>query len=247
MIWEHISRQLEICESNIEAYELRRGFFILSDEILSTVLEYAALQVSREEYDNEKDDEKKNIVSTGRSATKLSRVCRRFRELVIHSQRLWKCVFSGMGKPNMIFTCLSRCGRGHGEVTLSTSLFASFLSRLRTCDNTPFIFTVLKRRENWGSFILQGDSDKYPAFNDFDDGRLEDNVALTKELDLPNLTQLAVRYPQAAGSLMVRSDVKFRNTMHFYSSWSTPRLRSYPLLRCTISRIALSHSPIGPY
>ncbi len=80
--------------------------------------------------------------------------------------------------------------------------------------------------ENWGSFVLRGDSDKYPPFNDFDDGQLEDYVALTKELDLPNLTQLAVRYPQAAGSLNVRSDVKFHKAMHFYSSWSTPRLRS---------------------
>ncbi len=113
-----------------------------------------------------------------------------------------------------------------GEVTLSTSLFASFLSRLCTCDNTPFLYAALKVAENWGSFVLWGDSDIYPPFNDFDDGQLEDYVALTKELDLPNLTQLAVRYPQAAGSLNVRSDVKFHKAMHFYSSWSTPRLRS---------------------
>ncbi len=54
-----------------------------------------------------------------------------------------------------------------------------------------------------------------------------DYAALTKELDLPNLTQLAIYYPEAAVSLKVRIDVTFRKAMHFYSAWSTPRLRSF--------------------
>ncbi len=63
-IWEHVSLQLETCERDNEAYELRRGFFILPDEILSTVLEYAALQGPwGEAHDNDKrDNEKENIV-----------------------------------------------------------------------------------------------------------------------------------------------------------------------------------------
>jgi len=120
-IWEHISLQLETCEHNIEAYELRRGFFTLPDEILSTVLEYAALQGPLGEEDvinGKKDDEKENIIYTVKSAAKLSHVCKRLRDLIIHSPRLWKCVFNGMGEPNMVSTCLSRCKRGNGEAAL---------------------------------------------------------------------------------------------------------------------------------
>ncbi len=43
-IWGHVSRQLEICEADIDAYKLRRRFFSPPDEILSMVLEFAALQ-----------------------------------------------------------------------------------------------------------------------------------------------------------------------------------------------------------
>lgn len=227
-IWEHVSLQLETCERDIEAYELRRGFFILPDEILSTVLEYAALQGPwGEAHDNDKrDNEKENIVYTVKSATKLSHVCKRFRDLVIHSPRLWKCVFNGMGKPDMVSTCLSRCRRGNGEITLSSSLFHTFSSQLTTYHDTLFIQAALKRTENWGSFILRGGSESYSRFKEFEEGQLQDYAALSKKLDLPNLTQMDINYPRAAVSLKVRSDVKFHNAMHFYSSWLAPGLQS---------------------
>ncbi len=49
-----------------------------------------------------------------------------------------------------------------------------------------------------------------------------------------------INYPRAAVSLKVRSDVKFHNAMHFYSSWLAPGLQSIsagnfipiPLFRC---------------
>ncbi len=238
-IWAHVSRQLEICEGNIESYNLRRGFCILPDEILSTVLEYAALQGLRKE--DEKNDEEENIVSTVKSVVKLSHTCKRFRYLIIHSPRLWMCIFIGMGKLDMVSTCLSRCTRG-GEITLSTSLFETPPNpgpyRQSACDNTSFILTVLKRTENWGSFILHGGSERssflerseeYPysmRFKEVREGRLQDYTALAKDLNLPNLTQLTIRHPEPAVSLKVLDDANFRNAIHLYSHWSTPRLRS---------------------
>ncbi len=105
-IWEHVSRQLETCEGNVEAYGLRGGFFTLPDEILATVLEYAALEGPRPKWDATFEDEaEKNIVSTVKSAAQLFHVCKRFRDLIIHSSRLWKCVFNGMGNSEMVSAC----------------------------------------------------------------------------------------------------------------------------------------------
>ncbi len=122
------------------------------DEILSTVLEYAALrgpwgEEADEEDEEAKDNEKENIVYTVKSRTKLSHVCKRFRDLVTRSPRLWKCVFNGMGRPDMVSTCLSRCRRGNGEVTLSSSLFDTLSSLRDTYNNTPFIQAVLKEQK----------------------------------------------------------------------------------------------------
>ncbi len=221
-IWEHVSRQLETCEGNVEAYGLRGGFFTLPDEILATVLEYAALEGPRPKWDATFEDEaEKNIVSTVKSAAQLSHVCKRFRDLIIHSSRLWKCVFNGMGNSEMVSACLTRCSQGNGDVTLSAALFkTAFVDRRR---NTSFINAILKRTENWGCFIHRGDAEKYPRFGKFEDD--DDYAALAKKLDLPNLKQLDIRYPQAAASLKVR-DARFHRAMHFYCSWSAPRLRS---------------------
>ncbi len=136
------------------------------------------------------------------------------------------------------FLRVSLAAHAAGEITLSTSLFETSSSPYRqsACDNTSFILTVLKRTENWGSFILQGGSEyfivrseEYPynmMFREFREGRLQDYIALAKDLNLPNLTQLTIRYPDPAVSLKVLNDANFRNAIHLYSRWSTPRLRS---------------------
>lgn len=164
-IWEHISRQLEICESKVEAFDLRRGFFALPDEILSTVLEYAAQPGGEDDYEEDyKDDEDKLVIRVVKSATKLSHVCKRFRGLITRSPCLWNRVFNGMGEIDMVSTCLSRCKRGNGEVSLAAPLFESLRNRH---NEIPFIRIVSKLAENWGSFLLQGDGENEPPFNPY--------------------------------------------------------------------------------
>ncbi len=110
-IWELVSSQLRACEHDIEVYRNRRCFFSLPDEILSTVLEYAALRLIV-------GDRKKGTISTVKAAAKLSHVCKHFRHLITHSPTLWKSVFGGMSN-NM----MSRCRTDNAEISLSTSFY----------------------------------------------------------------------------------------------------------------------------
>lgn len=181
-IWRLVSCQLEICESNIETYEFRRRFFSMPDEVLSMVLEYAALQAPRKD-DNAHED-KKSIVSTVKAATRLSHVCQRFRDLIVHSSMIWKRVFNGMGSSDMVSTCLSHCKISNAEVTLLTPLFSTEMYS-DWYKNTSFISTILKKTENWGSFTLQGDRKPFPNFRDPNYAKPRDYRQLTKKLYLP--------------------------------------------------------------
>jgi len=220
-IWSLISREAKMCEEKIEAFKRRRGFFLLPDEVLSMVLECAAL---KRVHVGEED----HVVYVVTAATKLSHVCKRFRDLIIYSPILWSRVNNAMVNPNMVSSCLSRCRRPNAEVTLSTSLFESKVFRFdRHRGSTALIIDiVLKNIENWRSFILNGHSEDMPAYREFERGHLDDYVALTKKLDLPNLTQLSARYPATALTSKVGNDKNFYNSIHFYSSWSAPKLRS---------------------
>lgn len=229
-IWGHVSRQLETCESRIDAFDIRRGFYSLPDEILSTVLEYASQPGGDDDDDDNEDhknDLKKLIVRVVKSATKLSHVCKRFRDLIIRSPCLWNRVFNGMGNTDMVSTCLSRCRRGNGQVTLASSLFELFYNRYIGQSNLPFIRAALGKLESWESFYLKGDEEQHTSarFVDHEEGRLEDYAELAKDLDVPNLTRLLIHYPQPLIRPAMSGDAKYREAMHFYSRWSTPRLQ----------------------
>ncbi len=214
-----VSYQLKACEEDIEAYHNRRGFFSLPDEILSTVLEYAALTRIWKDW-------KKETISIVKAATKLSHVCKRFRDLITHSPRLWQDVFNGMESADMVSTCMSRCRRANAEVSLTASFFPAlgFLSGVNRHENTSFIQAVMERPENWRSFTLNNRSDN--SYEDFEDGQLRELAELTKGVDLPNLSKLANYYPQIVLSTELQSDEKVREILHYYSSWTTPKLRS---------------------
>jgi len=189
------------------------------------VLEFAALQ-------DDVKDEKETILSTVKAATKLSHVCRRFRDLIIHSPTLWRRVFNEMGRSDMAYTCISRWRRANAEVILATSPFEASTYRDRRTEeldrlrNVSFIQNALEKSEHWGSFTMEGISEGVTSVPGYEPGCPQDYAKLATNLDFPNLTQLAVRYPEAALSSTVRRN-KYNNfAMHFYSSWSTPKLRS---------------------
>lgn len=219
-----VSRQLKKCENNIKAFENRAGFFILPDEILSTVLEYAALMdyATRKE----KPKEEHGTVITVKAATRLSHVCRRFRHLITHSSGLWNRVHNTIGDPDMVSLCFSRCKQAIAEVTLNTPLLQSLGARLHGYkpNNRRFIQTVLNNSRKCRSVILDG-SEEHPLFH-FEprDGFLQDYSDLSKDIRFSNLTSLDVRYPQTA--LSSRVGESFHDAIHFYRSWSTPGLQS---------------------
>ncbi len=101
--------QLEDCNNQITTIRSRGTFSSLPDEILSSVLEYAAFypEAKNTVYGNR--EKAQSIINAVNAAIKVSSVCSRFRTLAIHSPNLWNRVCLGMPR-EMLATCFERVG-----------------------------------------------------------------------------------------------------------------------------------------
>jgi len=214
-----IDHQLEMCEEMIEAYGLRRAFFSVPDEVLSMVLDYAAIKRLH-------PDEKWNVMQTVKAATKLSHVCKRFRDIIVLSSSFWNRVNNAMKSPDMVSTCLSRCRCPIAEVTLNTPLFKSMspLGRLGGYRrNVQFMDNVMKNSDIWGGFILEAVLEDSPSYREFEHGCPEDYAALE------SVRQQKI--PQIDAFLFFLVDTQ--DTIHVCH-----QLCSHPISGCSISHIA---------
>ncbi len=82
---ECVMEQLEDCNNQITTIRSRGTFSSLPDEILSSVLEYAAFypEAKNTVYGNR--EKAQSIINAVNAAIKVSSVCSRFRTLAIHS------------------------------------------------------------------------------------------------------------------------------------------------------------------
>ncbi len=219
-IWELVSSQLRTCEHDIEVYRNRGYLFSLPDEILSMVLDYAALHLVL--------GEKNEIISTVKAAIKLSHVCKRFRDLITHSSILWKSVFNEMGSIGMVSMCMSRCMTANAEIFLTRSFYktrASGPSLTKKGDQfAPFVRAVMEKSENWRSFTLC-DSFLKPR-RELEFGQLQELADLTKGLSVPNLSKLAIYYPEVVPGAQLQTRTDLHDALHYYSTWFAPTLRS---------------------
>ncbi len=180
----------------------------LPDEILSVVLEFAADQ-------QHEDDEHKAITRTVGAATRLSHVCSRFRQLVVSSPCLWDRVCPKMHF-GAISSCFARCGR-NAEVYFSTPSYT-------TGDLRQFMTTIIRSSKLWRRLVV--DCDKHGGLCLFtEEIKRVGELARSRNLDVPFLTDLRILYPDRALSSQYTRR-KDQDRIHFYSTWSIPRLHS---------------------
>ncbi len=216
------SKQLDACERQIRSLELRSGIGSLPDEILADVLEFV-VQIPDEGGDQTGSDDidsnvdyytYRTIVIEARVATRLSQVCRRFRNLVILSPKLWRRICSMMN-PGMASSCVSRCKRM--DARFEVHLRIPFHSD-RTLES--FLLTAVGGSHFWSRFVHEWEILHVP---------LKDEITSTVlplcGLHAPQLSEIVIGFPyEYYRDKSIAREVQ--GEMHYYSTWSTPSLHS---------------------
>ncbi len=219
-----ILNQLGDCEHHSEALRLRAGFGSLPDEILSKVFEFAVPLWDEDEPETDWIDDNINyyafraVLLEARLATNFSHVCRRFRNLVLSSSKHWSRICSMM-QPGMVSTYVSRCKSMDAcfDVHMRSPVYQGAKDALES-----FLHTAVNSSQLWKRFIHDWHTNHYmfPSAEEI----TSDTLPLYG-LNAPHLSQITLRFPyEIYGDKAVACEA--RRAMHYYSTWSTPRLRS---------------------
>ncbi len=213
------SLQASTLSVHIGASRLHREFISIPDEVLSVVLEYAALQ-------RDPDDKSRSIVKSVKAAAKLSHVCKRFRKLIVHQPYFWNRWTNAMENSEMLSTCLSRCRNPSAKLLVKVLLYTLSFRTPHWQPIDMFLRIVCQKRETWRQFVLDGSGSANDSIDQFTDVALRDLAKTTSNIVLPLLTHLDIGYH----AIVMRPEVRARDDvldmMHFYSTWSAPRLQS---------------------
>lgn len=208
-----ISGQAAVLDGHIEACTVRRGFVSLPNEILSVVLEHAA----NEQYNTEAW----TIVHSVQAATKLSHVCKRFRHLIVNLPGLWNR-WTNLGKsfPGMLPSCILRSGNSGSKLLVSALLeeeFPEYAERIE-----EFLRIVYPKHKFWDHFVLNC---RRWECHQFSDKELMVLAKVSNGVVVPSLTILDIQYHDVVLRILQERGNSLP-AVHFYSTWSTPRLQS---------------------
>ncbi|KLO11357.1 hypothetical protein SCHPADRAFT_475302 [Schizopora paradoxa] len=211
-----IHHQLKIVESKIYSLRLRAGALKLPDEVLSVILEYAA---HNERFTWQCFESMFIAMEISRAIT-LTHVCRRFRSLATRIPTLWSRI-SNASHLGAISACCERVTNSSVEIFLHGG-------RWRPATNVaPFLQATIAHSDKWNVFRL-GD-DPQPMTELLDDEEIEDLARETHNLQVNFLTEISINYPYTiTSSTNVRPQVP-KDSFHYYSTWSTPRLKSFSI------------------
>lgn len=205
-IHDCVSSQVKLCEEHIVALRLRGGFASLPDEILTNVLEHAAIRAPVVR------PQKHKALDNFLAARRLSHACQRFRSLMLRSSTFWRCVWSGMSL-EMVKSLCGRLAEGTAEI---------FLDKSRESSDTSvgqFIRTIASLSDRWSRFT-QSEHGNYMTSEEFIDLAHE-----TNQLHVPLLSQLVVGHPKSM--LNENRRERAQDPVHYYSTWSAPQLRVF--------------------
>ncbi|KLO11367.1 hypothetical protein SCHPADRAFT_475753 [Schizopora paradoxa] len=208
---DHVHQQFKVAEYNCRSLRNRAGMCMIPDDALEIILEYATHMSNTSSPLSGVGDVAIGTVA----AMRLTHVCRRFRIIGIMIPNLWNRISNGTG-PVMASVCCERAGKTNVEVFMGGSHVVAFFQAVKTSS------------ENWTRFVhdRQRPFDHLPMTFE----ELERLAHETYMLQAPQLNELSVEYPYSPSWL---SDARFLedpySAIHYYSTWTVPRLRSFTM------------------
>lgn len=203
-ILECISPLAAECKKHADIIRLRRDFSSLPDEILSDVLEYSAY--TPDIFGNEQGGAFRTVME----AIRLSHTCQRFRQLVMRIPSLWNRISNTM-PTRMISACCDRLTIANADVVMR-------LPFSQPQPNPQFIFTTAN---HW---LRRVHIDVGYLGNNFPIADFQEIAKVVKNLNASSLLELEIHHPTfALDQIEVERN---QDAVHFYSTWSMPRLSS---------------------
>ncbi|KLO08224.1 hypothetical protein SCHPADRAFT_944616 [Schizopora paradoxa] len=212
---QHVSSWLETqhtaCEEAVGTLKLRAGLLRLPKGILSIILAYASHQTT--------SNEMVDVESSANAITKLSLVCSHFRNVMLGTPDYWDRIASSMSD-DAVDAYLFRRGVGNLQIIVAMSSFKGGVELL------AFWQRIAQNAHLWNRFVLH-----HQEANAEDMHYLVVWEPEARGVYAPGLTEILIRLPSFSRQIQLQGVEGFEfdqndRSLHFYSSWNTPNLRS---------------------